>query len=624
VRDHDADVQDDDVVRELADDRHVVLDHDHRAAGAAGDLLEVTDQGPRVVGSEAGGRLVEQHQPRRADEDHRELEPAPVGQRQGAGRHVVRAGQVAVLGRQLDVPAGVQPGQPEVVGRRQVHDHARDLEHPAQPEPDPLVDGRGRDLFPEHADLARVRGELAGDDAEERGLAGAVRADEADAAALVDGEVDAAEHLHGAERHADPLDGERRRAGRGAGLRRRLRRGRVVAPPRLRGGRRQPMRGSAQQPPRDAGDTVRSQVDGEHEGAGEPEDVPALPGAAQELLAQGDEDGAQERAGGRLPAPEGEPDQHRGRRAEAEDLRGDQSGGRGVERAGDGRDDRARGERRGAHPVHVDPGLGGALRVAGGGHQPGAEPAAHEQEPGDPDDRHHDDQRAVVGRHDAGARDRHPVRPAGQVGEARRGPLQQQAHAHRQQDQRRVRYAGRQPDPHQRHGDRHRRQQRRGEEHGQRPVVLPAQRHGVGAEAEERGVAQAEQSRPAPREVQAVGEQPVAEPERQRRERERVEPERSGRQQDDDQGPARPWTHSHPGFPVVSGTGPSSRVTSYAPPGLIVTSSMSAWSRWLEVSNLVCDPSGESNVSLPISAFSASPSRLGAFSAAAAKNWMPK
>src|SRR5207253_1605854 len=66
-------MEDGDLVRDLADEAHVVLDHHDRAR--ARDLLDQLRGRVRLVAGHPGGWLVEQHEPRLRGHHHPDLEP---------------------------------------------------------------------------------------------------------------------------------------------------------------------------------------------------------------------------------------------------------------------------------------------------------------------------------------------------------------------------------------------------------------------------------------------------------------------------------------------------------------------------------------------------------------------
>ena len=91
-------------------------------------------------------------------------------------------------------------------------EHARLLIGARQPSLRAFPGRDRRDVLAEELDGAGRRGEVAGDDVEERGLAGAVRAEDGPTLAVSDVEVDVAHGEQTAEALADSLQAESRRA----------------------------------------------------------------------------------------------------------------------------------------------------------------------------------------------------------------------------------------------------------------------------------------------------------------------------------------------------------------------------------------------------------------------------
>ena len=71
-------------------------------------------------------------------------------------------------------------GKPHVLEDGQAAEEVGDLERPRQAEPRPAMRGHPRDVLAEELDAAAGRAQLARDEAEERGLAGAVGPDDRD------------------------------------------------------------------------------------------------------------------------------------------------------------------------------------------------------------------------------------------------------------------------------------------------------------------------------------------------------------------------------------------------------------------------------------------------------------
>ena len=97
----------------------------------------------------------------------------------------------------------IQPATPEVLGDGERREHALAAGHLDDAERGDLV-GRGvGDVAAVEDDGAAIGRDDAGDRLQERGLAGAVGAEQGDDLALVDLEVDAEEHLHVAVGHVE-------------------------------------------------------------------------------------------------------------------------------------------------------------------------------------------------------------------------------------------------------------------------------------------------------------------------------------------------------------------------------------------------------------------------------------
>ena len=137
----------------------------------------------------------------------RELESLSIEQRQPAGALVGLVGEATALderGAAL-VHRGLALAAAE--GRRHhhvlEHGHAgkglRNLEGAREPAPAAPLGREPRDVGAVEADAAGVGRHRAGGDAEQRGLAGAVRPDDAERLAVFEREIDAVGHHHGAE-----------------------------------------------------------------------------------------------------------------------------------------------------------------------------------------------------------------------------------------------------------------------------------------------------------------------------------------------------------------------------------------------------------------------------------------
>ena len=182
---------------------------------------------------EAAGRFVQQQQLGRADQCARQLDALLRAERQAAGRHVGdrAAGPAGPAGRPAARPP---PGPPAArTGRRSAL--ARKPERPrwcaptstlsrtvrvrnsatfwkVRPMPRPAMRWRGIPVSdrPSNSDVASRVAVDAADAVEQRGLAGAVRADQAADLAVADVEGHAVQRDHAAEAHLDTGDPQQR------------------------------------------------------------------------------------------------------------------------------------------------------------------------------------------------------------------------------------------------------------------------------------------------------------------------------------------------------------------------------------------------------------------------------
>src|SRR5581483_3599130 len=251
---------------------HVVLDEEDGEAQLAAQLVDELRQLARFNGVHAGRWFVQQEQLGLGGQGARDLQPALVAVRQIAGQLVgfsVQTDQVqqvesalggALLlhgeGRQLEdclERVEAQPGMfadQNVLDGGHVVEQADVLEGAGDAAIDDLVGLEPDNALAGEDQLAAGRREQAGDDVEERGLAGPVRADQAEHLALFDLNGDAADGAQAAEdfgylaslqerAHAERTPaywyglmpfGPRFRRRRAAGFRRRLRPGWHGAP----------------------------------------------------------------------------------------------------------------------------------------------------------------------------------------------------------------------------------------------------------------------------------------------------------------------------------------------------------------------------------------------------------
>ena len=166
-------------------------------------------------GREPRGQLVEEEKARPAREGRRQLEALhlPEGELGGAGAALVAEsdqGQeplgfaAPVGGPAIAVSPAERHADQDAVEHGEPREGTRDLKGPAQAQPPHDPRGPARDPLAAAPDLACGRRQEPAEDIEERGLAGAVRAEQPDHLALLDGHVDAAEREKAAECHADP------------------------------------------------------------------------------------------------------------------------------------------------------------------------------------------------------------------------------------------------------------------------------------------------------------------------------------------------------------------------------------------------------------------------------------
>jgi len=206
-------VEDRDPAGELIGLLQVLRGEEDRDAGrhqVANDL----PHGPAAARIKAGGRLVQENQPRLTDQGHREVEPTPhaagVGGRLLPG---VRGQVEAVEQRRGTAPAVAAAQvvqvrhQPHVLLAGQQIVHRRELAGDADRGADRI--GLGGYVMPGHPDLPAVRADQGGQDLHGGGLAGAVRAEQGKDRPLGHGQVDAVEDRRAAERFPQPGHGDR-------------------------------------------------------------------------------------------------------------------------------------------------------------------------------------------------------------------------------------------------------------------------------------------------------------------------------------------------------------------------------------------------------------------------------
>ena len=177
---------------------HDVLDPDDGHAGFL-DVLHQFHQLQAFSFGEAAGDLVEQQKPRRARQCARQFEPlaaekieragAAIGNGEEAGAFENSPAGIDHLG--LALPAAVDGGDQQILEHGDVLERTRNLERAADAGDAAGAWRRRRDIAAVKVDRAAVRREQAGDQIEQRGLAGAVGPDDAERFALGDFKLNA-------------------------------------------------------------------------------------------------------------------------------------------------------------------------------------------------------------------------------------------------------------------------------------------------------------------------------------------------------------------------------------------------------------------------------------------------
>jgi hypothetical protein len=192
--------------------------------GPAGhQLADELPHGAAAARVQAGGGLVQEDDPRVADQGHRQVEPPlhPAGV--GAGRLPAGVGQVELVEQLGRAPPAPAPAQVAQVGHQgQVLGAGEQLVHRGELAGDPDR-GTHRVRVPGHvmaadAHLAAVGADQGRQDVHRGGLAGAVGAEQREDRPLGNVQVDAVQHELVAERLAQPGRPDRRpRSGGGRG-----------------------------------------------------------------------------------------------------------------------------------------------------------------------------------------------------------------------------------------------------------------------------------------------------------------------------------------------------------------------------------------------------------------------
>jgi hypothetical protein len=200
-------VEDVDPVADAHDQRHVVVDQqDARTVLVAQRTHHRRERRHLRLGQPRGG-LVEQHESRLGGERACDAEPSLVAVREGRRRRIgVRgeaeaAEQVVGAQRGLARPgARAERGHLDVLADGQRPERMTVLEGAREPAPSTAVGGPARDVAPFELDRAGRWTVEPGEHVDERGLAGAVRPDQAEHLAAVELERDVPESPHPLER----------------------------------------------------------------------------------------------------------------------------------------------------------------------------------------------------------------------------------------------------------------------------------------------------------------------------------------------------------------------------------------------------------------------------------------
>ena len=211
---------------EIADERHVVLDHDDGVC--LGDALQEFCGLSRLFVGHAGGGLVDEEKLRVLCEEHSDLQPLPLAMAQAAGEKIAQMAEADRLQDILDLScflraqAMEQRGEDaalalqrelDIVPHRVELEDRRLLEFSADAELGDLRLVVARQIDSLEEDVAGVGAGLAGDDVHHRGLSGAVRPDDGAHLALFDRERERVQRLEPVERHADVVEVEEGRRG---------------------------------------------------------------------------------------------------------------------------------------------------------------------------------------------------------------------------------------------------------------------------------------------------------------------------------------------------------------------------------------------------------------------------
>ena len=180
------------------------------------ERLAIGEQLGALVLRHAGGRLVEQQHARPRGERERDLEQAllAIGQLARQSMEILlqiqgsqNRGGLVDLGSEarqaappgVRMPLALEHRERDRLERAELREERVDLEGPREAAPHPRLRLEARDVLAVEHDLPGVGLEHAGDQVDERGLAGAVGADQGMANALRQREVDVLRHHQRAE-----------------------------------------------------------------------------------------------------------------------------------------------------------------------------------------------------------------------------------------------------------------------------------------------------------------------------------------------------------------------------------------------------------------------------------------
>ena len=224
-------VERDDAVRDALDDVHVVLDHEDRVAALRAQLRDQLRDLVRLVRVHPGGGLVEQEHARLRSPS-RARSRAGAGSRTRASRRAGSSGSPSAAARRTtsfsSASAAISRSSRRIPGVRRIERTTPARVGPyaaaitfsftvmfrnsrsvwnvrATPRCVILCGEQADERLRPSSRMSPAIGLVdAGDQVEERRLAGAVRPDHADDLALVDVQVEVVDHLQAAERHRDP------------------------------------------------------------------------------------------------------------------------------------------------------------------------------------------------------------------------------------------------------------------------------------------------------------------------------------------------------------------------------------------------------------------------------------